>query len=89
MLKVTRKNAILLQCWECMGHYADGKQDCENRTCALYPFMPYKKKKPKLKLYLFSPSHKGKVRVEDTKRELTDEQKAEIAARLQKGKEND
>lgn len=33
--------AITAQCAHCSGWYVDGKQDCENADCPLYPYMPY------------------------------------------------
>lgn len=33
--------AIKAYCYDCMGHYADGKEDCRTPICPLYPFMPY------------------------------------------------
>jgi hypothetical protein len=38
---LTARQAIIAQCCECSGYYADGKEDCENPLCSLYPFMPY------------------------------------------------
>ena len=38
---LTTKQAIIAQCCECSGYYEDGKKDCENPLCSLYPFMPY------------------------------------------------
>ena len=36
----TQKQAISSNCYACMGYYADGKCDCENPICPLYPFSP-------------------------------------------------
>jgi len=33
--------AIRAFCYDCMGYYADGKADCRQGDCPLYPFMPY------------------------------------------------
>lgn len=33
--------AIIAQCAHCNAWYIDGKQDCENPDCPLYPYMPY------------------------------------------------
>ncbi len=38
---LTARQAIIAQCCECSGYYEDGKLDCENPLCSLYPFMPY------------------------------------------------
>lgn len=40
--EVTRKEAMLAQCYHCMGGYDDGPQDCGSAICSLYPFMPYR-----------------------------------------------
>jgi len=39
--KLTLKQAVLAHCYDCVGYYADGKQDCEMPDCPLHPFMPY------------------------------------------------
>jgi hypothetical protein len=49
--KIERKKrrpveAILAHCHECLGHYIDGRQDCENRRCPLYAYMPFAKLEP-------------------------------------------
>lgn len=40
---LTARLAIIAQCCECSGFFDDGKKDCENPICSLYPFMPYGK----------------------------------------------
>ena len=42
---ITRKEAILAKCFDCMNMYADGRIDCECDSCPLYHFMPYRKNK--------------------------------------------
>lgn len=39
--KITQRQAILANCYTCMGYYADGRNDCKLKQCPLYPFMPY------------------------------------------------
>jgi hypothetical protein len=39
---LTRHEAILAQCYECCGYYADGKGDCKSTLCPLYQYMPYR-----------------------------------------------
>jgi len=39
--RLTRDRAIRAKCYDCMGYFADGKVDCEQTNCPLYPFMPY------------------------------------------------
>lgn len=40
--KMPASRAILAHCYDCMGYFADGKQDCQISECSLYPWMPYK-----------------------------------------------
>ena len=47
--KLPPKQAILAQCYQCLGCYADGKVDCEIPDCPLYPYMPYRKGVEKVK----------------------------------------
>ena len=47
--RLTQRESILAKCADCMGHYADGRNDCEIPLCPLYPFMPYRKDKPERK----------------------------------------
>lgn len=37
--------AIKAYCFSCMGYFEDGKADCRDPECPLYPFMPYSQKK--------------------------------------------
>jgi len=39
---LTRSEAILAKCYECMGCYSDGKGDCRVDTCPLHQYMPYR-----------------------------------------------
>ena len=39
--KLTQRNAIYANCFECMGFYVDGREDCKNTTCLFYQWMPY------------------------------------------------
>ena len=41
--------AIKAQCYQCTNAYADKKIDCEIKECPLYPYMPYRKDKEKIK----------------------------------------
>jgi hypothetical protein len=63
MAKVTFRNAILLQCHQCMGFYQEGKIDCEVTNCSLYSFMPYAKKEPNLEVFKLNPRKRGKVKL--------------------------
>ena len=44
--RLTRRQAMLAKCADCMGYYIDGRLDCQMPECALYPFMPYGTFKP-------------------------------------------
>lgn len=89
MNKITqsRKQAMLLKCWDCCGQYADGMKDCEVTMCPLYQWMPYRKMDPDTKLFGYSPKRRGIVTLEDAKREMTEEQRIEAAERLRKARE--
>ncbi|MBN2180139.1 MAG: hypothetical protein JW743_12025 [Deltaproteobacteria bacterium] len=39
--RLTRKEAMLAKCYECMNGYTDGKVDCQVESCPLYPYMPF------------------------------------------------
>jgi len=41
--KLTFKKAIFARCYDCMGYFADGKNDCNMPHCPLHPFMAYNK----------------------------------------------
>jgi len=41
-VRLTRDEAIMAHCYDCMGGYTDGAVDCEMSTCSLYPYMPYR-----------------------------------------------
>jgi hypothetical protein len=43
-LRLTYKQAVLAHCYQCMGFFEDGKQDCCGYSCPLYQFYPYKGK---------------------------------------------
>lgn len=47
--KLTPRQAIRANCYQCAGYYFDGKIDCEVIDCPLRPYMPYAKDKPKTK----------------------------------------
>jgi hypothetical protein len=92
MKKPTRKEAIEHHCHQCLGYYADGKTDCENRGCPLYTYMPYRRLEPQLEAFLYSPRAKGKVLLSDIQARYTDEQRkaaAERFAKTKKGQAND
>ena len=37
---LTRKEAIMAYCFDCMGFYVDGYTSCHNSSCALFEYMP-------------------------------------------------
>ena len=44
---LTRNQAILAKCCDCMGYFFDGRWDCKIPACPLYPFMPYRGREEK------------------------------------------
>ena len=44
---LTLKQSVKAKCFDCMGFYADGKNDCKITTCSLYPFMPFNENGPR------------------------------------------
>jgi hypothetical protein len=38
---LTASAAISVKCWDCCGHYVDGRDDCQVPWCPLYAWMPY------------------------------------------------
>jgi len=83
--KVTPLNAIRSKCHDCMGHYVDGRVDCENTACALYSYMPYAIREPDPSWARYNSKRAGlHVRLA---RELSDEERAAIADRLRKMRE--
>ena len=40
--RIAQREAIYAQCFICQGYYVDGKEDCGNKTCPLYYYMPYR-----------------------------------------------
>jgi hypothetical protein len=45
-VKLIRSEAIKAKCYDCMGYYADGVEDCKDNRCPLYKFHPYRQKNP-------------------------------------------
>ena len=41
--RLTLKQRVLANCYECTGMYTDGREDCEMETCAFHVYMPYRK----------------------------------------------
>lgn len=41
---LTRKEAILANCFSCNG-FEESAEDCQGKSCPLYPFQPYRGKK--------------------------------------------
>jgi hypothetical protein len=40
----TQRERILAKCYDCMGYYADGAEDCRVSSCPLYKLMPYRER---------------------------------------------
>ena len=45
--RLTQREAIKAHCYDCMGHYSGGAEDCQSDVCSLRPFMPYHKGRQK------------------------------------------
>ena len=45
---LTKFEQIKAKCYDCMGGYADGTQDCKCYNCPLYPSHPYNPNKKKM-----------------------------------------
>ena len=84
-LKPTITNAVRSKCHECMGHYYDGRVDCENTACSLYSHMPYRKLEPDTMWTKYNPKVVGLV--ERTTRVLSDEEREVIRERFVKARE--
>lgn len=57
--RLTFKEAVYAKCFDCMGFFMDGRNDCKLSRCPLYPFMvfnPSKRKKPTGKTTGASPA---------------------------------
>lgn len=40
--KITRKQAMDAMCFQCMGYFSEGRQDCKTPECPMFNFRPYK-----------------------------------------------
>jgi hypothetical protein len=40
--KLSRTEAMLAKCADCMGNFEDGRNDCKVFSCPMYAFMPYR-----------------------------------------------
>lgn len=54
------REMVLAKCYDCMGGYHDGIQDCGIQECALYPLQPYRKGE-KYVTKVYSPEVKEKM----------------------------
>ena len=43
--RLTQRQAILAQCCGCLAGYVDGRYSCDDESCPLFPYMPYRKHK--------------------------------------------
>jgi hypothetical protein len=87
--KVTRTYAILAHCHQCMGYYQDSKDSCQNPTCPLFTYMPYRKgETPDLSWTEFNPKRSGQVTWEDSRREIDDDTRAALVERMEKARES-
>jgi len=42
---ITRSQAMVSKCFDCMGYFADGIGDCNSPDCPMYNYRPYKTKR--------------------------------------------
>ena len=83
--KTSLKSAVRAMCWECMGYWNDGKNDCECFRCPLYNWMPYRSKEnePDFSWAEYSQKKIGKTKEEDVeRREFTEEEREAARERL-------
>lgn len=40
--KLSRSEAMQAKCYDCMGHFVDGRQDCMLEACPMFNYRPYK-----------------------------------------------
>ncbi len=78
--------ALKAKCADCMCHWEDGQRDCCVTSCPLYSFNRFAKMEPDLEWLNWNPYAKGIV--EKKTRELTEDQKKELAERLKKARES-
>lgn len=45
--RLTLRQAVNAHCFDCMGFFADGKNDCRMPHCSLHPFMTYNENRVK------------------------------------------
>lgn len=79
--KATLKWAALAKCADCMGHWIDGRVDCENRGCSLYSWMPYRRLDPDMEWAKYNPRRVGEVTWDEM---MTEEERTRRAERLAK-----
>lgn len=59
--RLTHRQAIWARCYDCMGYFYDGRQDCLMPRCPLYPFMGFNRNKEKRNLKVLSDTHKARL----------------------------
>ncbi len=55
--RLTRKGAMLANCFMCNG-LEESAEDCQGKSCPIYPFSPYKGKKKAEKALFIETSNK-------------------------------
>ena len=45
--RITPMEAIIAKCYDCMGYFIDGRNDCKAMNCPLHCFMQYNPKRSK------------------------------------------
>ena len=60
--QISRAAAMAAYCFDCMGYFDNGKEDCENPECPLYPWMAYGSRKIKRQMSKLQQSILAKAR---------------------------
>lgn len=42
--KISRSGGMRAACYQCMGYFVDGRQDCGIETCPMFAWRPFKEK---------------------------------------------
>ena len=87
MKKPSLKQAVLAMCHQCPNYWGDGKIDCEMVDCPLYHWQAYRNQEPDYSWMKLNPKRQGKVTWEDSKREMSEEDRLAAAERLKKARE--
>jgi hypothetical protein len=68
--RLTVRQMAIAKCYDCMGYYSDGKEDCQISSCPLYPLMPYRSG-DKYASRILTPEAIGRLRERFSSRQKT------------------